>query len=406
MSTSILYHCFGITARGIRYVHSRFENGRTIFRIGQDPTTLTCSICGSRRVIKRGKVFRRFLSLPIGMRPTIVEFPVQRVFCMDCSVTRQVKIGFAEANRRYTKRFERYVVDLCKHMTMSDVAHHLGISWHTVKDIQKRYLQRKFSSPSLRDLRRIAVDEINVGHGHRYLTVVLNLDNGAVVFVGDGKGADALEPFWKRLKAYRANIQAVAMDMSPAYISAVTSHLPNSTIVFDHFHVIKFFNEKLTELRREIYREATDLLHKNVLKGTRWLLLKNPENLSDKRNERARLEDALSLNKPLATAYYMKEDLRLLWCQPDKATAENHFQDWISRAEASGIKMLRDFANTLRTHRRGIIAYYDHRISTGPLEGTNNKIKTLQRQAYGFRDKFFFMLRIYALHTTRYELIG
>jgi transposase len=250
------------------------------------------------------------------------------------------------------------------------------------------------------------VDEINVGHGHRYLTVVLNLDNGAVVFVGDGKGADALEPFWKRLKAYRANIQAVAMDMSPAYISAVTSHLPNSTIVFDHFHVIKFFNEKLTELRREIYREATDLLHKNVLKGTRWLLLKNPENLSDKRNERARLEDALSLNKPLATAYYMKEDLRLLWCQPDKATAENHFQDWISRAEASGIKMLRDFANTLRTHRRGIIAYYDHRISTGPLEGTNNKIKTLQRQAYGFRDKFFFMLRIYALHTTRYELIG
>lgn len=406
ISTSILYHCFGITVRGIRHIRSRFENGRTIFRIGQDPTTLTCSICGSRRVIKKGRVFRSFMTLPIGLRPTIVEFPIQRVFCLDCSVTRQVKIGFAEPNRRYTKRFERYVLDLCKHMTMTDVAHHLGISWHTVKDIQKRYLQRKFSRPSLRGLHRIAVDEISVGHGHRYLTVVLNLDNGAVVFVGDGKGADALEPFWRRLKASKAQIRAVAMDMSQAYISAVSEHLPSSSIVFDHFHVVKLFNEKLTELRRNLYREATDLLHKKIIKGTRWLLLKNPENLCEKRNEKARLEEALSINKPLATAYYMKEDLRLLWSQPDKATAENHLQDWIDRAEASGIKMLKDFANTLRTHRRGIIAYYDHNISTGPLEGTNNKIKTLQRQAYGFRDRTFFMLRIYALHTTRYELIG
>jgi transposase len=236
--------------------------------------------------------------------------------------------------------------------------------------------------------------------------VVLDLDSGAVVFVGEGKGADALEPFWKRLKSSRARIEAVAMDMSQAYISAVSTHLPGATIVFDHFHVIKLFNEKLSDLRRELYREATDLLHKEVLKGTRWLLLKNPENLRDDRNERARLEEALSINKPLATAYYMKEDLRLLWSLPDKPAAEAHLQDWIDRAEVSGIRILKDFANTLRTHRRGISAYYDHPISTGPLEGTNNKIKTLQRQAYGFRDRAFFILRIYALHTTSYELVG
>ena len=108
------------------------------------------------------------------------------------------------------------------------------------------------------------------------------------------------------------------MDMSQAYISAVSSNLPHATIVFDHFHVIKLMNEKLTELRRDLYREATDLLQKDVLKGTRWLLLKNPENLRDDRNERARLEEALSLNKPLATAYYMKEDLRLLWSLPEQ----------------------------------------------------------------------------------------
>lgn len=102
----------------------------------------------------------------------------------------------------------------------------------------------------------------------------------------------------------------------------------------------------------------------------------------------------------------MKEDLRLLWSLPNKASAEDHLRDWIARAEASGIRVLRDVAKTLSTHKKGILAYYDHRISTGPLEGTNNKIKTLQRQAYGFRDQAFFMLRIYALHTTRYELVG
>jgi transposase len=406
MSTSILYHCFGISGRGIHHVHSRFEDGKTIFRIGKDPTTLECALCGSWKVKRKGTVFRRFITLPIGLRPTVIEFPIQRVHCLACGMTRQVKIEFADPDRRYTKRFERYVLELSKHMTMTDVARHLGIDWHTVKEIQKTYLRRHFFQPSLKGLKRIAVDEISIGHGHHYLTVVLDLDTGAVVFVGEGKGTDALEPFWKRLKASRARIRAVAMDMSQAYISAVTANLPTSTIVFDHFHVIKLFNEKLTELRRDLYREATDLLHKNVLKGTRWLLLKNPENLDDERNERSRLEEALSLNKPLATAYYMKEDLRLLWSLPDKASAEVHLRDWIAHAEASGIRILKDFADTLWAHRRGLLAYYDHRISTGPLEGTNNKIKTMQRQAYGFRDRDFFILRIYALHTTRYELVG
>jgi|YelNatPaOPRAMG01_1025707.scaffolds.fasta_scaffold97947_1 transposase len=406
MSTSILYHCFGIGGQGIHHVRSRFEEGQTIFRIEQDPTTLACSACGSRRVWKKGTVLRRFMTLPIGLRKTIIEFPIQRVFCLVCGVTRQVKIGFAEPDRRYTKRFERYVLDLSKYMTMKDVAHHLGISWHTVKEIQKAHLRTHFSRPSLKGLRRIAIDEISIGGTHRYLTVVLDLVSGAVVFVGEGKGAKALDSFWTRLKYSRTHIEAVAMDMSQAYISAVTSHLPHATIVFDHFHVIKLVNDKMTELRRDMYREATDLLQKNVLKGSRWLLLKNPENLRDDRNERVRLEEALSLNKPLATAYYMKEDLRLLWSFPNKACAEKHLQDWIARAESSGIRILKDVAKTLNTHKQGILAYYDYRISTGPLEGTNNKIKTLQRQAYGFRDQAFFMLRIYALHTTRYELVG
>jgi transposase len=148
-------------------------------------------------------------------------------------------------------------------------------------------------------------------------------------------------------------------------------------------------------------------MQKKVLKGTLWLLMKNPENLDPKKNERQRLDEALRINAPLATGYYMKEDLRKqLWGQPDKPKAEAFLNDWIARADASGIRMLKQFAKTLGSHRSGILAYYDHPISTGPLEGTNNKIRTMQRQAYGFRDHEFFKLKIFALHETKHVLVG
>ena len=151
-----------------------------------------------------------------------------------------------------------------------------------------------------------------------------------VVHVGHGKGGDALVDFWKRLRRCGAKIEAVATDMSPAYIDAVTTHLPDAVLVFDRFHVMKLFNEKLSDLRRELYRTAKDGLEKNVLKGTRWLLLKRPENLDASRNEHERLEEALRLNAPLATAYYLKEELGEFWEQDDQEEAEAFLLDWIA----------------------------------------------------------------------------
>jgi transposase len=295
---------------------------------------------------------------------------------------------------------------LSRSMTMRDVALHLNVGWDLIKDIQKRDLSRRYAKPKLKHLRYIAIDEIAVAKGHRYLTVVMDLESGAVVFVGDGKGGDALKPFWKRLRPSKAKIEAVAMDMSRAYWGAVLTHLPKAKIVFDHFHVIKLFNDKLSDLRRTMYREATEVMHKEVLKGTRWLLLKNPENLDAKKNEKQRLEEALALNKPLATAYYMKDDLRRFWQQPGKQFATTFLDGWIRRAEASGIRILQQMAKTLAAHRSGLLAYYDVMISSGPMEGTNNKIKTMKRQAYGFRDHEFFKLKILAIHETKYKLVG
>ena len=403
MSTSLLYHGFGI--HGYRHERCYFEEGKVIFRIAKDQASLRCPCCSSRLVSKRGGVLRWFQALPIGKKQIYIALHVPRVECHHCGIVRQIEIGFADPRRTYTKSFERYALELVRHMTIKDVARHLGVSWDVVKDIQKRYLTKQYSHPRLKDLKLIAIDEICIGRGHRYLTVVLDLDSGAVVFVGDGKGADALLPFWKKLKSSTAKIAAVAMDMSPSYISAVSTHLPDATIVFDHFHIVKMFNDKLSELRRDLQREALEA-DRDILKGTRWLLLKNPENLKEEKDERQRLDEALQINKPLATAYYLKEDLRQLWQQMNKSTAAVFMDDWIARARSSGIKMLDHFADTLDNHREGILAYYDFPISTGPLEGTNNKIKTLQKQAYGFRDTNFFKLKIYALHETKYALVG
>jgi transposase len=218
--------------------------------------------------------------------------------------------------------------------------------------------------------------------------------------------ASKLWPFLAAFAGLAGQDRAVATDMGKPYIRAVRDNLPNAVHVFDHFHVVKLYNDKLSALRRDLYRELSDDGHRKLLKGTRWLLLKNPENLDPSRNEKQRLKDALRLNTPLTVAYYLKEDLRQIWQQPNKATARRVLNDWIARAQASGVAMLSQFAATLREHRAGILAYYDYPISTGPLEGTNTKIQAMKRQAYGFRDHEFFKLKILAIHQARYALVG
>lgn len=407
MSTSLLYHAWGV--RGYQQTRVRFVAGVVEFTVEQGPGTLRCGHCGSRRVMRQGQVTRRFKAIPIGSKPVAIVLPIPRLWCAACSKTRQAKVAFADERRTYTRSFEQYALELSRRMTIQGVAKHLGVSWDMVKDIQKRYLQKHFSRPRLKDLRQIAIDEISIGKGHRYLTVVLDLDSGAVVFVGEGKGADSLNPFWKKLFCAtrgRPKIRAVATDMSAAYTLAVAERLPEAVHVFDRFHVVKLYNDKLADLRREVQRSTENIEHKQLLKGTLWLLLKNSENLDTDRDERKRLNEALRINQPLATAYYMKEDLRQFWDQGGKRTARRFLNDWIARAESSGIRMLKTFANTLRQHMKGLLAWYNYPISTGPLEGTNNKIKTMQRQAYGFRDPVFFRLKIFALHRTSYKLIG
>ena len=406
MSTSLLYHGFGV--KGYRYLCSDYHEGNIILTITRKKFSIRCPACKSKNIIRHGSLPRWFHSLPIGKKPTYIKTEIPRVECRECKAIRQADIGFADPRLTYTKALGRYVLDLARHMTIADVARHLGLGWDLIKSIQKRYLEKKYGCPNLRKLKRIAIDEIYVGK-RGYLTIVLDALSGSVVFVGDGKGSDALEPFWERIRRYRKlQIEAAAIDMSPAYIKAIRENLKDTVIVFDHFHVIKMFNEKLSDFRRQLFNITEELLPKKVLKGTRWLLLTGRERLESEIDKQRRLEQALELNRPLATVYYMKEDLRQLWnWEGDKKAAQWHLRSWIEMARCSGIGMLEKFAKTLEKHFEGILAYFDfNSLSTGPLEGTNNKIKTMQRKAYGFRDMEFFKLKIMGLHETKYALVG
>ena len=337
----------------------------------------------------------------------VVQIP--RLQCKDCGAVKQPCLGFADPKKHYTRPLKRFVIDLCRIMSIQNVAELTGLSWDTVKEIHKTYLRRKYKSFNLKKVRHIAIDEVYLGKKRKYITLVIDLRTGRIIHIGKGKGKDALKGFWRRLKRSKANIEAVATDMASGFMAAVLEKLPKADLVLDHFHLVKWFNDKLSLLRRQLYREATKM-EKAVLKGSRWLLLKAPENLKAhhdcKKDERARLQAALELNQPLAMAYYMKERLRLLFQCADRGRANNELTAWIREADSSGIRVLKDAARMLLIWKPFILNWYNYRISTGKLEAINCKIGTLQRNAYGYRDEEYLKLRIFNLHNSTYALTG
>lgn len=288
-------------------------------------------------------------------------------------------------------------------MTVSDLAAVTGLGWDTVKNIIKAKLEKDYGHPRLKELKRLSIDEIYLGRTQRFFTLVIDLDSGRIVWVARGRGGDTLTKFWRALRLSKAKIEAVAMDMSPAYWSAVAEHLPDTAIVFDRFHIVKLVNEKLDDLRRALVREATGLM-KQTVKGVRYLLLMRRENVDAKKLPQ--LQEALRHNEPLNIGYLLKEALGLLWEQPTYAQMKSFFHEWCAWATESGVCQMQQVAKTLLTHASGILSWWKHRINNGRMEGINNKIKTLLRQTYGLRDERYFVLRLYGLHHSRRELLG
>jgi len=398
MNSSFLYHGWGLYNH--RCTSVDYKGNTIILHVETKTPQKQCPRCGKFHLVKNGYRMRDFRGLPIGGRSVIIRMKVQRYKCKDCGHDRQERIPFATGSRSYTHRFARYVVDLLRSMTLRDVALRLHVNWNTVKEIHTDYLKRRYSPPSLKGVENIGIDEFAVRKGQVYKTIVVDLDTGRIIHVGDGRDAAALDKFWKKVKRAGIKIKHVATDLSAAYISSVMENCPGAIHVFDHFHVVKLMNEKLDDIRRQVYAVEKDVNKRKVLKGARYLLLRNGKDVMDKKFKN-RLDNALAMNEPLSKAYYLKEQLREIWNQPDKKRAGDVLDDWIRQASESKVRQLMVMANTMKAFRRGILAWYDYRISTAMIEGINNKIKVMKRNAYGFRDDKYFALRLYALHDCR-----
>lgn len=403
MSTSILYHGFGVY--GYKYVKTEYRGGEVIFHIEKAEGKGRCIECGSRSVIKKGRIIRRIKTLPIGRKGVYLAVHLHRLFCQACGALKLEPLLLSMPKKHWTKALGRYVVELLRHATVKDVAEHLGMSWNTIKEIHKWALGIKFKRRRIRHLKYLGVDEVAVKKGHNYLTVVVDLESGEVVWVGEGRDSGALEPFLRRLRRAGAKIAAIAMDMWPAYLKAVLGYYSKDAVVFDRYHVVSDFNKVLDNLRR-IEARMAPVAFKGAFMGVRYLLLKGEEKIEDGSKAREKLDRLLEINEPLNTAYVLKEELRHLWECPDRNEANKILENWVVKAWSSGIGLLIKFANKIAAHKSGILNYFNHLITTAKVEGINNKIKTLKRQAYGFRDMEYFKLRLYFLHESRYALVG
>lgn len=403
MSTSILYHGWGL--ENYRYLRTDFEAGAIWFHVEKKPDKRRCPCCLGTEVVLAGQVPPSYVrTLPIGGKQVWVVLHLHRVSCV-CGAVVQESREIAEPKKHYTHQLVRYILDLCRKMTISDVARHLSMSWDTIKEVLKTDLQERAKKITWKGLKYIGIDEISYRKGHKYLTVVLDLETGQVIFTAEGRRAECLAPFFKKIRRSRTRLKAIAMDMSNAFKLAVETYYRHPVaIVFDRFHVMKLMNHELDELRREEVRKAETDEGKKAIKGTRYLLLYGFENLRD--DQVPLLAELLNLNKNLNIAYILKEQLRLFWEADSKEEGVAFLAAWIREARASGIKQLRKIAKTLEDHSEGLAAYFDHQISTGPLEGVNTAINVLKRKAYGYRDLEFLRLRILFIHECKATFTG
>jgi transposase len=296
--------------------------------------------------------------------------------------------------QRQTTRFDEFLFALCDRMTIMDAAKLLRVNWKRAYQVDKHTLQRLRATTPVPELYAIGVDEISFKKRHRYFTLIYDLANpNGVLFAAEGRSAESLAAFFKQLpQDMRQKIQVVAMDMWEPYAKVVAKYLPQAAIVYDRFHLKKHLNECLDELRKSIVRQSA-ASDQSVIKGTKWVLLKNQENHSAKEQEH--LEQLRQLNSPLYSAYLLKEDFDQFFQSPSAKEANAFLDNWISSIPKAIYSAFLPFIDMVKRHLSNILTYFKYRYTNSIAEGINNKIKVLKRMAYGYKDKDYFKLKIY-----------
>jgi len=308
---------------------------------------------------------------------------------------------FVDKGCFYTKRFCRLISGLCRYMTISAVSKHFNLRWETVKNMDKQHLQETLPAlnpAELFNLKYLGVDEVARAKGHDYMTVVYNLESGQLIWVHEGRTAEIFSMFLKQLQnPTKEGILAVAMDMGPAYQKAVRDDLPNADIIFDRFHVMQNYNKAIDNQRRIEFRKA-DKFNKKLITGTRYLLLRNSNNLT--KEQRNRLNILLVNNTNMSTLYILKEQLQELWSNKTYEAMEIELENWCQMAEMTGMIYMKKFAKSLRRYKTGICNYAKYPLTTARIEAGNVGIGLIRKRARGIRDTEYFKLKIRQLSVT------
>ena len=399
--------------------------------------TVKCKGCAKTGVVPRKGEWRRIRCHDVGRMRCYVEVEVRRMRCPECGRLFKEKLPFVTSPKaRVTRAFEWLIVSERETASITDVAKKLGIDWRTVKEAEKRVLEAEYKTIDLKGVTRIGIDELyvfaNERKNRKFITVVRDLDTGRVLNVSRGKGEAALKEFAYRLRRQKAikGIKCVCMDMSNAYFAWVSKNLDKDVlIVFDHFHVIMKMNEHINNIRRlamaqvnsdtrkrlaelaesDEDKEAVRRLMLNAkkkqdkareyLKGNMRLLLMNAEDVAEHPKAKARLDRMLAKYADINAAYILKEKLRSIYANAKtKPEAAGLFKDWIEEARATEVDDLVAMASTIGDHLTGILGFWEFRgASNASVEGFNNKIRWLIKQAYGYRDFKYFKLKVFDL---------
>jgi transposase len=303
-------------------------------------------------------------------------------------------VPWAYPEARFTKVFDRQVTDLVQVADKSAASRMFGISWPTVGRMVKRVVDSELPRDRLSNLTHIGIDETSYKRGHRYITIVVNLLNGRVIWIGKDRSSATLNSFFDELGTERASkLEVVCLDMSPAFSKAVKERAPSADIVYDKFHVVQLLMEAVDDVRREEFRKVEGKA-RQALKGTRFALLRNPKHSKPKDEEKIAL--VKKTNRRLTRAYQLRVDFEELWEAQSHGEAQAFIRRWTRSALLSRLKPFRRFAKTIRNRQDGILAHFRHGgITNAQLEGTNNKIKLAIHKAYGFRSLPALMAMVY-----------
>jgi transposase len=324
-----------------------------------------------------------------------LDIEVRRVDCAHCGKVKQEKLSFLADNPHYTKRFAIYVGGRCRSSTIKDVAEELHLDWHTVKELDKHYMREQLRRAGTAAPKVIGIDEVSVKKRHVYRIVVSDLVRERPIwFGGKDRSESSMDEFYEWLGARKtAGIRMAVMDMWKAFRNSTATHAPQASILFDKFHVMRHLGEALDKVRKAEYYRLTGN-QRRFIKGQKYALLSHRENLTTDGRRGLRL--LLKANRRLNTAYILKEEFGKLWDYRREGWARRFFENWRQSLKWQRLKPYEKFAEMIDNHWNGIAAYCksENKVSLGFVEGLNNKIRVIQRRAYGLHDEEYLRLKI------------